>query len=136
MKTFVLLLAPLLFIYATPAFTDSQTNAGTITAEDRERMKPVEVSGETLYENDTSKTIATPEGHLFRIAKDRPIEKVGGLVAPVEMDSYIYKKFEELDGYLNQRFGLLDLHLSAVEKKLSDLKTTLEKKTEENQING
>ncbi len=86
------------------------------------KSKPVEVK--TRYEGETMR-IATAENLNFRVAKDRPIEKVGGVVVPVPMDAYIYQKFEELKSFVDIRFSRLEYRLKEMSKEIGELKTTV-----------
>ena len=46
-------------------------------------------------------TVKTPEGLAFRVPEDMPIEKRGGILAPIPFDEYMYGKFKQLDERLN-----------------------------------
>lgn len=86
------------------------------------KSKPVEVK--TRYEGETMR-IATAGNLNFRVAKDRPIEKVGGVVVAVPMDAYIYQKFEELKKFVDVRFSRLEYRLNEMSKEITGLKTTV-----------
>jgi hypothetical protein len=60
-----------------------------------------------------TRTIKTVEGLRFSVQEDRPIEKVGGVYRPLDMDSYVAMKINKLD------------------KKISDLKEATNKQFEE-----
>ncbi len=86
------------------------------------KSEPVEVK--TRYEGEAMR-IATTENLNFRVAKDRPIEKVAGVVVPVPIDAYIYQKFEELKGFTDIRFSRLEYRLNEMSKEIAELKTVV-----------
>ena len=63
------------------------------------------------------KTVTTPEGLTFRVPYDMPIEKRGGIVAPIPFDEYAYGKF----GAMEKRLGALEARMSRAEELLKKI---------------
>jgi len=42
-------------------------------------------------------TVTTKDGLTFRVPEDMPIEKRGGIQAPIPFDEYMYGKFKQMD---------------------------------------
>jgi hypothetical protein len=63
----------------------------------------------------------TKEGLHFNLPADWPVERRGGVVAPVPVEEYLAKKFADLDARLQaleQRFNGFDVRLRVVEEQL------------------
>lgn len=63
-------------------------------------------------------TVTTPEGLVFRVPEDMPIEKRGGILAPIPFDEYTYGKFKQLD----TRLAAIDARLERIEALIASLK--------------
>ena len=63
-------------------------------------------------------TITTKEGLTFRVPEDMPIEKRGGIQAPIPFDEYMYGKFKQIDNRLKN-----------IEQKLDEIQKALQKET-------
>ena len=63
-------------------------------------------------------TVTTPEGLVFRVPQDMPIEKRGGIVAPIPFDEYTYRKFKKVE----DRMKRLESRLQRAEKEIESLK--------------
>ncbi len=59
----------------------------------------------------------THNGIVFNIAKDRKIEKIGGLYEPEGIDKYVERKIDEV----NVRIAVLEEKLNESNKKLDDI---------------
>lgn len=92
----------------------------------KKRIKPEKVEIASLYEDEHSRTVLTPYGNYFRMAKDRSLEKIGELIMPIELDSYIYIKFGDLREYLDSKFSQLEAQLNRIEQTLSETQSALE----------
>lgn len=60
------------------------------------------------------KTVRTEEGLLFRVPEDMPIEKRGGIIAPIPFDEYVYGKIEGL----KRKISSTEERLARIEEKL------------------
>jgi hypothetical protein len=47
-------------------------------------------------------TVTTKDGLTFRVPEDMPIEKRGGIQAPIPFDEYMYGKFKKMDTRLQR----------------------------------
>ncbi len=45
-------------------------------------------------------TVKTQEGLIFRVPEDMPIEKRGGIIAPIPFDEYMYRKLKLINDEL------------------------------------
>lgn len=63
------------------------------------------------------KTVTTPEGLTFRVPEDMPIEKRGGIVAPIPFDEYMYGKFAKVEGRLYK----IETKLTRMEELLQEI---------------
>lgn len=71
----------------------------------------------------------TKEGLHFNLPADWPVEKRGGVMAPIPVEEYLAKKFQELDARLQaieQRFNGFDVRLRVVEEQLKASSNTLQ----------
>lgn len=63
----------------------------------------------------------TAEGLHFKVPPDWPIEKRGGVMAPIPIEEYLARRFQGLDARwqsVEQRLSVLDRRLRAVEEAL------------------
>ena len=68
-------------------------------------------------------TQKTREGLHFELPPDWPVEKHGGLVAPIPVEEYLAMKFNTLEARLQtieQQLGGFDIRLRAVEEELKN----------------
>ena len=64
--------------------------------------------------------LKTEDGLHFQLPPDWPVEKRGGLVAPIPIEEYITKKFTALESRLQnleQQVSALDLRLRVAEER-------------------
>ncbi len=47
-------------------------------------------------------TVKTKEGLIFRVPEDMPIEKRGGIIAPIPFDEYVSRKLKLMSDDLNE----------------------------------
>lgn len=66
------------------------------------------------------KTVQTPEGLIFRVPSDMPIETRGGIQAPIPFDEYVYGKF----GAVDSRLSVLSERVAKMEEKLQAIETS------------
>ena len=85
-----------------------------LTKEQRESMRPQPVEVKSLVESDTTKVVSTPDNVIFKIAKDRPIVKINGESKPIEIDSYIYLKFEKLENQFKSEMERITKYKSSI----------------------
>ena len=62
--------------------------------------------------------VVTKEGLVFRVPQDMPIEKRGGILAPIPFDEYTYGKLKQID----HAIATLEARLTKLEEELSSLK--------------
>ncbi|MBI4358261.1 MAG: hypothetical protein HY584_03085 [Candidatus Omnitrophica bacterium] len=78
--------------------------------------------------------IVSAENLNFRVAKDRPLEKVAGMIAPIPLDAYFYQKFQEQEAHLSTWLEQFDMRLGRVEQLILDLrKMVLESKSKDSE---
>ena len=65
-------------------------------------------------------TVATKEGLVFRVPEDMPIEKRGGILAPLPFDEYMYGKFKQMEDRLKR----LEAKVEAVSVSLNKKEPT------------
>ncbi len=53
-------------------------------------------------------TVTSKDGLTYRIPEDMPIEKRGGIEAPIPFDEYMYGKFKQMDVRLQRMEAQLD----------------------------
>ena len=63
------------------------------------------------------RTVTTPEGLVFRVPEDMPIETRDGILAPIPFDEYVYGKFSQI----HRRLDALDAKLANIEAMLTRL---------------
>lgn len=80
---------------------------------EKKNMTPEYVPVETIAETDVSKIVSSAAGLNYRIAKDRRIERMAGYEGMIEIDAYIYQKFDELDKRFNKRLEIMESRLGA-----------------------
>lgn len=85
---------------------------------------PVLAAEDAADENYPYSTVTTPEGLTFRVPEDMPIEKRGGIVAPIPFDEYTYGKFKKIE----KRLEAMDGRLERIEKALATLAAAAEKR--------
>ena len=69
------------------------------------------------------RTVVTKEGLHFRVPEDMPIEKRGGIEAPIPFDEYMYSRFQQIDKRLkNMEAMLKDMHDLTFPKKQESVK--------------
>ena len=68
------------------------------------------------------KTVTTPEGLVFRVPEDMPIEKRAGILAPIPFDEYSYGKFAQIQDRLNK----LETKLDKLQETLNQVLKTRE----------
>lgn len=61
-------------------------------------------------------TVTTKEGLTFRVPEDMPIERRGGIQAPIPFDEYMYGKFKQMDTRLQRMETLLERIESLLEE--------------------
>ncbi len=88
----------------------------SLTEKQKELIRPEPATEKTINESESTKVVATPENHIFKVAKDRPIEKIGHAEGPIEMDSYIYLKFEKLEKHLQKALDRIEARLERLEE--------------------
>ncbi len=65
-------------------------------------------------------TLTTKEGLTFRVPEDMPIERRGGIQAPIPFDEYMYGKFKQMDDRLKD----IETMLEDIRKILKSQKQT------------
>lgn len=63
----------------------------------------------------------TAEGLHFKVPPDWPIEKRGGVMAPIPIEEYLARKFKALEAHLQtleQRMNGLDVRLRVLEEEV------------------
>ncbi|HQP91862.1 MAG TPA: hypothetical protein PLU24_04230 [Candidatus Omnitrophota bacterium] len=111
-KTGLLTIFFSIFFFASCLF--AQDNKDTVVREfktDQEEARAYNV----VY---TTKTV---DGLTFNVQEDRPIEKVGGVYRPLDMDSYVALKFSKMQEKLNNVEASLSDKIDALSKKIDDL---------------
>lgn len=78
----------------------------------QELDKQLEAADESNFQY---QTVQTPEGLVFQVPEDMPIEKKNGLQSPMPFDEYMYGKFKQMD----RRLTGIDQKLDRIEKLLS-----------------
>ncbi len=53
-------------------------------------------------------TVTSKDGLTYRVPEDMPIEKRGGIEAPIPFDEYMYGKFKQMDVRLQRMEAQLD----------------------------
>lgn len=74
--------------------------------------------------------VTTPQGLVFRVPEDMPIETRAGIQAPIPFDEYMYGKFKQMDDRLKSieaKLGTIEALL--VRKDPPQDKNASEKKT-------
>lgn len=61
-------------------------------------------------------TVTTKDGLTFRVPEDMPIEKRGGIEAPIPFDEYMYGKFKQMDTRLQRMEAQLQKIQDLIEK--------------------
>lgn len=89
-----------------------------LSESEREAISPETIEGKTIFENESMKIV---ESHnlLFKIAKDRALEKGPGTVGPVEIDAYMYYKFEKVAQQIEGAVVRIEKRLDALEAKIA-----------------
>ena len=78
-----------------------------------------------MIEDDGIKQTVEVEGGLrFRLLKDWPIERAGGFIAPVELDTYLHRRFEKLTGSFDRRSEAMDARIQEMEQEISKLQAS------------
>ena len=74
-------------------------------------------------------TVRTSKDRLhFALPPDWPVEKRGGILAPIPIEEYLAKKFKTIETHLQgleQRLGSLDLRLRVLEEELKKQRQAL-----------
>ena len=73
-----------------------------------------EGEGEANFEY---RTVVTKEGLSFRVPEDMPIEKRGGIQAPIPFDEYVYGKFDRMD----KKVRTLETRIEELEKTVASM---------------
>jgi hypothetical protein len=71
----------------------------------------------------------TKEGLHFQLPPDWPVEKRGGVVAPIPIEEYLAKKFSALEARLQameQQLGGIDVRLRVLEEEAKKRRETLQ----------
>ncbi len=68
--------------------------------------------------------VTTKSGLQYRVPEDMPIEKRGGIEAPIPFDEYSYSKFKKIDARLQN----IEDSLARIEKTIASLTPPEEKK--------
>ena len=72
-------------------------------------------------EEETVTAVVTKEGLHFKLPQDWPVEKRGGVVAPIPVEEYLAQKFSAMQSRLQaleQRVVGLELKLRVMEEEL------------------
>lgn len=85
-----------------------------------------ELAGQAIRaEEEPATTVVTREGLRFNLPADWPVEKRGGIVAPIPIEEYLARKFSALEKRLHeveQRGAALELKLRVIEEELKQQK--------------
>lgn len=73
-----------------------------------------------------TRSVKTVDGLNFRVEEDRPIEKVGGVYRPIDVDSYIALKFNKLEKKINEITINLQNKIDVLSKRLDTLGNKVE----------
>lgn len=69
----------------------------------------------------------TVDGLKFAVQEDRPIEKVGGIYKPIDIDSYVAYKFNKLEDELKKKFDEMSARIESLAKKVQEAQERISK---------
>ena len=72
-----------------------------------------------------TRTVKTVAGLNFVVEEDRPIEKVGSIYRPIDLDSYVAFKFNKLQAEMEQRFALQEQKITQLTERIKALEERL-----------
>ncbi len=93
------------------------------------RYAVLPVWAEDAAAKDTAVIQKTEEGLHFNVPADWPIEKRGGIMAPIPIEEYLARKFKALEQQIQameQRGNSLDVRLRVVEEELKKQRLRLQ----------
>lgn len=97
-------------------------------------MEDYRTNAEEAQAYNVTRVVKDVDGLKFRVQEDMPIEKIGGVYRPIDIDSYVAMKFNTLDAKINEAFSILGNKINELSAKVEELTKKVEELSKEKNL--